>query len=547
MANSKRPLEIQVYEPQTNESILNGIRKTASNDYKQRVPRATQAAIEKSMAALSSNTPTWNEFLSGLMNQIGEIDYKNRVWDGPFNRFKGPMLQYGDTIEEVATGLIKAHVYDPDNLYMERILFGQHRPDAITSFHKINRQDFYPVTINRDILRRAFTNEYGLSDFITGLMNAPVTSDNWDEFLIIANLMKMYEDNGGFFRVNIPDLLDAAATETQAKAVLKALRSYARLLPFLSTTYNAAGVPAFANEDELVLIGTPEFLAALDVDGLAGLFNVTYGEVNYRTVAIPKQYMPEGIDAILTVDDFFVIRDTLFETTNQPNAVGLTENFFLHHHGIYSLSRFVPAIAFTTGEGTIISDTVVDVTALASIVITDEDGDAVSQLHRGRNHMVTTEVSATPAASAPYEAVIWSISGNKSTKTRVSQTGILKVSAEDEATTITVTAVSATEPGTSVSATYNVAGDLVIQWPNGQIIPDSDNDALNEVTPATLTVDADDKVTIPNVRGVQYKKAGVDVANGSVHTLTGSTVFTAVARAGFELATGATASWTLAP
>ena len=74
--------------------------------------------------------------------------------------------------------------------------------------------------------------------------------------------------------------------------------------------------------------------------------------------------------------------------------------------------------------------------------------------------------------------------------------------------------------------------------------PDADADGTPEVVPAELTKDADDNVTIPNVTGVQYKKEGVNVNNGSVHNITVETDFTAVARAGFELAPGAPVAWT---
>ena len=546
MANVNRPLERKVYKPQTNESILNGIRKVASNDYKNRVPRATQANIEQSMRAIASSKQTNNEFLDSLVNLVGDIVIRHKVWTNPLAKFKGPMLEFGDTIEEVATGLIRAHVYDPNNEYLEKDIFGQHRPDTVTSFHRINRQDFYPVTINRDILRRAFFNTYGLSDFITGIMDAPATSDQWDEFLIIANLLKEYEAAGGYFRVNVPDIV-AEPGETSAKSVLRTLRSYARLLPFLSTTYNAAGVPAFANEDELILIATPEFLASIDVDGLAGLFNVEYGEVKYRTVTIPKQYMPADIEAILTVDDFFVIRDTLLENTSQPNPVGLTENYFFHHHGVYSLSRFVPAVAFTTGAGTPIEVEEVDVTGLAAIVLTDADGNAITKLTRGENAIVTAAVQGAPDTLLGGEAVLWSMSGMEVSRTRIYQTGIVHVSPEETAQSVTVTATSATDPQITVSATFPIVGERVVQWPSPEFLPDADDDGLAEVTPEALVMDADKNVTIPNVTGVQYKKAGVNVNNGTVHKITASTVFTAVARTGFELAPGAVASWTFAP
>jgi hypothetical protein len=540
-----RELERLVYEPQTNESILNGIRKTASDDYRKRVPRAVQADIQTSMRRLAENTPTWNEFVRALVNQIGAIDYKNKVWSNPLAEFKGPMLSYGDTIEEVATGLIQSYVYDPDHLYMERMLFGQHRPDAISSFHKINREVFFPITINKTILQRAFTSEYGLSDFITGLMDAPATSDQWDEFLTMANLLKEYDRNGGFFREHINDVADAGSTETTVKGVLRTMRAYAKKLPFISTLYNPAGVPSFANASDMILIATPDFAAALDVEALASLFNVQYAEVPYRVVMMPEQYMPNDVQAILTTKDFFVVRDTFFDTTSQENAVGLTENFYLHHHGIYSVSRFVPAIAFTTGEGTVIELEGAPVTGVSALTLTDEDGDTVTVLTRGRNHIA----SALATTAGVNDAVSYSITGNLSTKTRIGQTGTLYVDEEERATTIVVrwTAVDAENEAYTNTSTFNVVGGKFTQWPNPGYNPDADTDGLLEVTPKALTVDDNDDVTIPSVEGVQYNRAGVDVPNGSVQHITASTVFIAAAKAGYELKSGATASWTLAP
>src|SRR5690606_13770167 len=109
-------------------------------------------------------------------------------------------------------------------------------------------------------------------------------------------------------------------------------------LTFLSRNYNAAHMPVAADADELELFMTPEFQAAIDVEALANLFNVAYGEVNSRITVVDKIGIPD-VQAILTTRDFFVVADTYYDTTNQPNPVGLHENFFLHHHQIISASR----------------------------------------------------------------------------------------------------------------------------------------------------------------------------------------------------------------
>ena len=206
------------------------------------------------------------------------------------------------------------------------------------------------------------------------------------------------------------------------------------------------------------------------------------------------------------------------------------------------------AVAFTTGAGTEIEIVETPVTGIATIVLTDEDGDVITELTRGRNAVATATVTTTPAGGI-NTAVIWRITGNSTERTRVSQTGILQTDIGETADTITLIgeAVDAANGQYTVSATYAVTGTYIREWPNPVTQLDADTDGVEEVTPLALTVDADDNVTIPTVDGVQYKRAGVDVADGSIQHITASTVFTAVAKTGKELTAGATATWTLVP
>lgn len=544
---AKRPLINKAFKPQTNETILAGIRKTASDTYRERVTPATQANIEKTMNELATYKPTFNEFQDSLVNLIGDMVYRNRVWSNPLSIFKGPMLQFGDTIEEVATGLIKAHVYDPNGEYMERMLFGQHRPDTVTSFHRINRQDFYPVSINRDILRRAFYSEYGLSDFISGIMDAPATSDNVDEFVIMTNLFREFERNNGFFRRRINsiqdidwDAEDDGRDETTAKRILRQLRADAKSLGFVSTAYNAAGVPSFALPSDMILIATPEFQAAIDVEGLAPVFNLSYADIPYRIVTFPREQMPEGVEAILTSEDIFMVRDTLLESTRQENAVGLFTNYYTHHHGIYSLSRFVPAIAYVLDNPTVIELDNSPVTGVSAIELLDGDGNPVTQLVRGENFIVR----ATATTEGVNDAVEYSLAGNTDPRTRVWQSGIGHIDEREASDSVVITATALDDRSFTATKNIPIVGNQYVEWPNPSVKLDQDNDGLEEVEPKKPAQEGA-KVTVPSgPEGIQYRKAGANVAYGSEHTITGDTVFVGVAKAGYEIPAGTTTSWT---
>src|SRR5690606_834535 len=136
--------------------------------------------------------------------------------------------------------------------------------------HAINRENFYKITVDTVALKRAFTTETGLATFINNLMDAPTTSDNWDEYLAMRQLFAHYEENGGFFKVNIPAIPTDAEAGVEARQALRKIRTYIGKLGFPSYNYSISGMPVWADPGDLELFVTPEFQAAMDVEALAG-------------------------------------------------------------------------------------------------------------------------------------------------------------------------------------------------------------------------------------------------------------------------------------
>ncbi len=103
--------------------------------------------------------------------------------------------------------------------------------------------------------------------------------------------------------------------------------------------------------NELVLFTTPEINASVDVDTLAVLFNLERADIQVRKVIVDEFPIPNAV-ALLTTEDFFQCRDMLYETDSMYNGKTMSNNYWLQHWGIYSVSPFVPAILFTTDAGT---------------------------------------------------------------------------------------------------------------------------------------------------------------------------------------------------
>lgn len=340
----------------SNVAVLNGIRSNASTEYFNRVPEATRANISEVLNALTNNPPLWNEFEGALINRIGTVIARNYSWTNPLKEFKRGMLEYGDTIEEYSIGLLKSHTYNPSLEFTGKEIWKQEKPEAKSLFHRIDRQEYYKVTVNQDLLRRAFLSDNGLSEYVGQLMKAPAESDEWDEFLLMCSLFPEYESRGGYWHVKVPDIQSSTATEADAKAVLKAVRRYTGELKFRRPCYNAAGMPVGADISDLILFTTPAALANISVEALASAFQLDQIQVQSRIVQIPEgEFRIPGAQAILTTKDFFVVADTLLANTSIYNPAGLYNNYFLHHHEIISCSLFAPAILFWTGDSDVYS------------------------------------------------------------------------------------------------------------------------------------------------------------------------------------------------
>lgn len=536
-------MPVRPFRKTDNETILNAIRNEASTDYQRRIPEATKANIHDTVNALYQYQAQRNEFIDALVNRIGLVLARNTSWSNPLAKFKIGMLSAGDTIEEYAVGLLEAYTYDPDRDYLERDLFGQARPHVKSAFHKVNRSNTYKVTVNESILQRAFLEPNGLHNFIASVMEAPTTSDQWDEFLLMSRLFREYYDANGFFKVNAPDLQALNATEADARGMLKLAREWAPTLGFISTHYNASHMPVAAPIDKLELFLTPRAQATLDVEALAQAFNVDRADVMNRVTIIPPEHMNiPGAQGVLTTTDFFVVADTYMETESQRNAAGRYTNHFFHHDQVISASPFVPAILFTTEEGDVIT-------------ISDPEIDGVEELsayHRGNPNLPVTSAergdyvqiignAITDPAGGVNDQISLTLTGQTSSFTFITNTGTLYVGADEAATTLTVTATSTEDPDYTETLALLVYGDRVVRDGLEETVVDY---TPIEVTPDAPTEDDPGVVTIPEQEGVTYRVGGSPVTGTVNVPELGSVTVTATANEGYVVATGATVNWT---
>lgn len=342
---------------ENNTTVLANALLAGSLDFQQRVPDPSQQGVARVSEFLFKpmNRKYLNEFMDIFVNQIAAHLVTLREFRNPIKR-KRADLTYGSTVQEIELDFIRAHAYKDD--WGHRVdditnLLKVYRPDGQVAYHSVNRFDQYPISINDMELRAAFQSEYGLNELAAKIMQVPFNSSEYDEYQYYKQIIAEHEYHQGFFKHQCSYPVD----ETTGKAFLRALRAYADKLTIPSRLYNAknATIPTWINADErssMVLYIEADAKASLDVDTLSSVFQLDKAEVQYRIQFIDSIPIP-GAFALLTTEDFWVCADYGIYNESFRNPQTLTTNYYLTIIGMYSASPFVPAILFTTEEGTV--------------------------------------------------------------------------------------------------------------------------------------------------------------------------------------------------
>lgn len=332
--------------------VLNNIRNNSSQEYQNRIPEATQENIVQIGNALSGYNTLANEFFANLINKIGKTLIEQKLFKNKLARFKSGAILTQQDVEEIFIEMSKAEgAYNPTG---PNPLGRRSGPEVEVVYHRMNRQDVYPVTIGDLDVLRVFRSEATLDSFITGLINSVYSGAAYDEWLVMKNLLCTY-DGYAFAKVSSPS---SSTMEVFAKDFVKTVRKLvADLTVAPSTLYNKAGVNTWSNPSDLVLLVNKDVLAEVDVEVLAKAFNM--GKTDIQIEVIPMDNLPFEHDenddflyygemtaplALLVDKDFIRVWDTLSHMEPQRNAEGLFTNYFYHVHQILSLSPFKNAI-----------------------------------------------------------------------------------------------------------------------------------------------------------------------------------------------------------
>lgn len=450
--------------------VLNRIRESASVDYKNAVPIATaNAGVIRQIGAIIIDSPNLqNEFLNCLINRIGKVVIKSRLFENPLKMFNKGILEYGETVEELFVNITKAHQYDADkgeNEVWKRVF-----PDVKSAFHITNSEIFYKQSVGRRELEKAFLGPEGVYDLVEYIIGKMYVSANYDEFQVMKYMIAKAALDGTTAIMPVT----AVTNETTARGLMKEIKRVSNDFEILSTKFNTCGVYNSSDKEDQYLIIDNGNDANLTVDCLAYMFNEKYASADYKKVRIDgfDDLDEERIKAVLGLDEdqalftndelsalgnieavlldwsWFQIYYKLFETRFIENPENLYENTWLHVWKTYSRSPFENCVIFASGTN-----------GVASVAIDDT---SVPTVTHGVAGSQTIDVNVTISGLSPIGAgrVIWTVatSDGATGEASIDSNGLLTWNdAFTAADTITVTCTSAIDSIKTDSATITVA------------------------------------------------------------------------------------------
>lgn len=344
--------------------IMNVIRSNSSYGYQQQVPTITSYDEIPVVGEVIYGTPALaNEFLNALVNRIAMVRIQSATFNNPYRDLKKGYVNFGETIEEIFVDIAKVRLFNKERV--DEYEFKRTLPDVKSAFHAINWRAQYPITIEDEELRLAFTSEDGVRDLIARIVESVYRAAEYDEFLLFKYMLIKGIAAGDIKTIdisgNVQGLDDYSAE----------FRAISNEMLFLTDKYNAYPVYNNTPRERQRIFMTARDNAAFDVYVLANAFNMDKADFLSRLTLIDSfdsfdnarwaQLVSEGnavsavtaedlaavsgVKAIIIDEEWFQVYDNLARMTEKYAASGLYWNYFYNNWKTVSWSPFANAVA----------------------------------------------------------------------------------------------------------------------------------------------------------------------------------------------------------
>lgn len=371
-----------------NEQIIKAVSQELTSDISEQIEGKSSVEL---LAVFDDYPNVKNAFINTLTNKVAKSVIFSKIYSNPLKELKKGKVEYGESIEELFVQMAMAKNFGEnweDSTSPEADLIRKLKPKVTALYCTVNFDKKYKTTVMDKQLRKAFVNEYGLSNLVMQIVSSITSQAEYQEFLatkgVMLNLVaecknkSLDAEHKTESDVSLPIGTVVKQTPyirqvTSAKDLVQAIREEVGNMKFPSNKYNLAKELNWVNPQDLVLMTTPSVIADIDVNVLASAFNVSSADVTTKTILVDA--MPKGIfkstsalvdkspyalssgntiscdtsknvKAILFDKDLLQIWDTYQATGTFYNAEGNYTNHFANREGIFAVCSFANMVVF---------------------------------------------------------------------------------------------------------------------------------------------------------------------------------------------------------
>jgi len=289
--------------------------------------------------------PTTIEELGDMVGKIAKSIIRENSTENHLAVFDKGFVENGDTIEEAVVLLAESQAYDAN---------GAHTLDRETSakfgvkYFKNWTPKTYKKTIDFSELRKVLTNEKSAADISAMVISSTTEGDKQEQYEDIRDMLswgRQVADGGtGAVLVKADTIAyDTVNSTIDYKSTLVAMKNAFSGMKFVNNSFNSASIKRRTKEEDIYVLMPYQLKNKLDVEELAGVFNLDKAELKKRIIETDAGN-ESGYYYIYIVDRNAILDFTrLYEMLNQLNAEGRFWNYYLHTDRLYALSGLFDA------------------------------------------------------------------------------------------------------------------------------------------------------------------------------------------------------------
>ena len=289
--------------------------------------------------------PNSIEELGGMLGKIADQVIREVSAEDKLSVFDKMPVDNGDTIEQAVVKLASPRSYDKTGA---NALSRKTPAIAVKMFNSWTRLVF-DTTVDIAQMRKVLTTGKGASELSTKVVASLSEGDKFTKYKFMKDLLAWGRQDGtGKVFVQKANV-EMSGGAVNYKEVLVQMKNIISGMQYVNADYNSAELPRRTLKDDIYLLIPYKLKNRLDVEELAGVFNLEKDRIDAHIIELDidesdfgGKYLP-----VYIVDKWAMLDYTrLYEMADQKNADGLFWNYFLHTERLYGISPLFDACYF---------------------------------------------------------------------------------------------------------------------------------------------------------------------------------------------------------